>query len=104
MTSLVEGKAGAAGPVYPREQKTKRVSEQCIGRKGAKKIGPDSSHWCSVRSRGNRSKLEHRKFHLKTMKKFIYNKSDRALAQVAWIGCGESLPGDIQNPPRHNSD
>lgn len=48
MRPLVEGKAGAAGPVYPREQNTQWVSDQCIERKGAKKIGPDSSHWCSV--------------------------------------------------------
>ena len=49
---------------------------------------------CSNRTRGNRQKLEDRKFHVNTRKNLL-SVSDRALEQYAQRGYGVSFSGDI---------
>ena len=50
------------------------------------------------RTRDNRHKLEHKKFHRNHKEKLFYCKCDRALEQAAQIGHGVSFSGDAQNP------
>jgi len=50
----------------------------------------------SDRTRGNRQKLEHRKFHLSMIKDF-FTEDDRALEQTAQKDYEVSFSGDIQD-------
>jgi len=52
----------------------------------------------SNKTRGNRHKLKHRKFHLNRRKNF-FTLRVTALEQAAQGGCGVSFSGDIQDPP-----
>ena len=55
----------------------------------------------SDRTRGNRQKPEHRKFHTYIRKELIYFKDNRAQEQAAQRGYGVSFSGDIQNLSGH---
>lgn len=62
-------------------------------------MGLEIKHATPSRTRGNRHKIEHRKFNL-NREELIYCQSDGALRQAAQRGGGISLSGDVQTPGR----